>query len=78
MSPIAPSRVSFEDVPSSWIATPSDHSRKRGANRPFVTRWMSSIPAARIFSTIQSTIGRPPTGSSCFGTSSVSGLSRVA
>ena len=45
MSPIAPSRVSFVDVPSSWMTTPVPvaHRSKSSANRWFVTRCTSSI-----------------------------------
>src|SRR5439155_17100161 len=79
MSPIAPSRSSFEVVPSSCTVTSSGAQRwKSAAKRWFVTRWISSTPVSRILSRIQSTIGRPPTGRSCFGIDSVSGWRRVA
>src|SRR5207253_7196600 len=79
-SPIAPSRSSFDVVPSSWTCTslPSAQRSKSAAKRALVTRCTSSAEVSRILSWIQSTIGRPPTGRSCFGTVSVSGRSRVA
>ena len=48
------------------------------ANRAFVTRWISSALVSAMRSRIQSTIGRPATGSSGFAIESVSGRSRVA
>ena len=80
MSPIAPSRSSFDVVPSSWTRTslPSAQRSNWSAKRAFVTRCTRSISASCSLSSIQSTIGRPPTGSSCLGTVSVSGCSRVA
>ena len=79
-SPIAPSLSSFVLVPSSWTTTPgAAQSRKSEAKRVFVTTWVSSTSVtSRIFARIQSRIGRPPTGRSGFGTSSVSGRRRVA
>src|SRR4051812_5194862 len=81
MSPIAPRRSSFEVVSSSWITTSRSRaqSRKSAAKRSFVTRWISSTSGtSEILSSVQSTIGRPPTGSSGFARFSVSGRSRVA
>ena len=80
MSPIAPSRSSFEDVPSSWTVTLSRllaHFSNAAAKRVFVTRWISSATSSTLSQT-QSSIGRPPIGSSCFAIESVSGRSRVA
>ncbi len=80
MSPVAPSRSSFDAVPSSWTVTfrPAAQAENASTLPAFVTTWTSSIPGtASTPSRIQSMIGRPPTGSSSFGSSSVSGLSRV-
>src|SRR5438552_3893854 len=51
---------------------------KSSAKSAFVTRCTSSALVSAIPSRIQSTIGRPPTGRSCFGIESVSGRKRVA
>ena len=75
MSPIAPRRSSSLVVPSSTTVTslPSAHSANWSAKRAFVTRYFASNPIGSRRSSSQSAIGLPPTGSSAFGRSRVSG-----
>src|SRR5262249_4107459 len=85
MSPIAPRRPSLVVVPSSWTrigvrpSRPPAQSAKSGAKRAFVTTWTASTSrTASSLSQRESSIGRPASGSSGFGTRSVNGRSRVA
>ena len=76
MSPIAPSRSSFDVVPSFTIVTPSRpraHSSNCGVNLAFVTTITASTPIGSSRSTTWSSIGFPPTSSNAFGRSIVSG-----